>query len=74
MCATPYNVLHVRAPHDVNGNPRRAFMVLFHDGTHAFFDEGYLGESVIPADYRDRVVTVVNVSVRELARLRKGAN
>lgn len=61
-------VLHLCAPNDRNGNPRRAFVVLFDDGVHAYFDEGYAGAAALPADYRPCVSWTVNVSAGELRR------
>ena len=39
-------VLHLAAPNDTNGNPRRLFVVLSREGeTLATIDEGYLGSA-----------------------------
>ncbi len=48
-------ILHLRAPHDNNGNPRRAYVVLDaeYGNTLGVFDEGYLGNRAIPARFRE---------------------
>lgn len=50
-----YAIQHLDAGHDVNGNPRRAFVV--HDLTQETppraFDEGYFGRYVLPAEVLD---------------------
>lgn len=69
-----YQVLHLQATNDRNGNPRRGFVVLFNDGQHAYFDEGYHGFQAIPADYRDRQVWPVRVTVGELRRWERTSN
>lgn len=66
-------VLHLCAPNDRNGDPRRAFVVLFDDGAHAYFAEGYAGATALPADYRPCVSWTVNVSAGELWRWKRGA-
>ena len=45
-------ILHLCAPNDGNGNPRRCY-VLFTDGrpTHAW-DEGYAGSHTVPLQWR----------------------
>lgn len=66
-------VLHLQATNDVNGNPRRAYVVLFDDNTHGFFSEGYLGRGALPGEYADALIFPVRVTVGELNRWRKSA-
>lgn len=73
MAGYTYHVLHLCAPNDRNGNPRRAYVVLFDDGVHAFFDEGYQGRSALPRDYADNVTWELRVSPGELRRWRSAA-
>lgn len=49
---SPVSVLHVCAPNDVNGNPRRCYVVTSHE--HGFvetIDEGYEGEAALYSRY-----------------------
>ena len=66
-------VLHLQTTNDVNGNPRRAYVVLFDDGTHAFFSEGYRGRDALPGDYDPAIIFPVRVTPGELNKWRKGA-
>lgn len=50
--SSPVAIVHLRAPSDPSGNPRRAFLVLTPDGrTVDIIDEGYAGEAQIHARY-----------------------
>jgi hypothetical protein len=49
---SPVTALHVRADNDVNGNPRRCFVVSTLDGLHVeTLDEGYSGEAALFGRY-----------------------
>lgn len=49
---SPVTVLHCRADNDVNGNPRRCFVVFDHMGRHVeTLDEGYNGEGILHVRY-----------------------
>lgn len=49
---SPVIVTHVRANNDVNGNPRRCFVVRDLDGAHVeTIDEGYYGEAALYSRY-----------------------
>jgi hypothetical protein len=48
----PVTFLHLCADNDVNGNPRRCFVVTDHQGRHVeTLDEGYSGEGELQARY-----------------------
>jgi len=48
------NILHVCAKNDVNGNPRRAYVLSNDEGAYvAIWDEGYKGSDAVPGDFRD---------------------
>jgi len=45
------------AKNDVNGNPRRVYVVYWHDGeVYHIYDEGYQGYTAVPADVRANIV------------------
>lgn len=49
---SPVIALHLRADVDVNGNPRRAFVVLDAKGRHVeTIDEGYYGDAALYSRY-----------------------
>lgn len=49
-----YTIMHLAAPNDANGNPRRLFLV--QDITEVemprAYDEGYYGSDAVPAEIR----------------------
>ena len=52
-----FSVIHITAPNDNNGNPRRCFAVYKHDGPRysklvAVVDEGYSGEAGLASQIR----------------------
>lgn len=69
-----HHVIHLIASNTTAGNPRRAYVVLFDDGTHAYFDEGYLGRQALPSDYHDGCTWNLNVTPSELKRYRATSN
>lgn len=53
---------HYCAPNDVNGNPRRVY-VLVDDGDNiAAWDEGYLGSDAVPGVFRDAAYNAERVN------------
>lgn len=59
-------MIRYRAKNDVNGNPRRVY-VLYRDGVAvASWDEGYAGYGAVPSQYRDmaKQADTVDVAVR----------
>ena len=49
-------VLHLRAPNDINGNPRRCYVVIGADGAiKGIHDEGYLGPAAWKAPHPNAV-------------------
>lgn len=64
--------LHLCAPNDHNGNPRRLYMVLRADGTIvACIDEGYRGISALRIPYGSIPGgLVINIAPAEYRRLR----
>jgi hypothetical protein len=63
----------MNAGHDASGNPRRAYVVLFDDGTHAYFAEGFAGIAALPSDYAPRAITPVPTTVAALRRFARTA-
>lgn len=66
------------APHTVNGNPRRLFVVYgdILGNVIGVYEEGYLGRHAIPAIIRDgytKDLPAINVNVKEYNRLLKMA-
>ena len=47
------NILHMCAKNDVNGNPRRLYVMSNDDGKYiACWDEGYKGSDAVPGEFR----------------------
>ena len=59
-------LIHLAAPNDNNGNPRRCF-VLFNDSGVAIaaYPEGYEGRQCLPEHLRKTLAPTINVSPRE---------
>ena len=68
-----YYVNHIRTTNDVNGNPRRAFVVYDAQGRHVeTIDEGYDGYSKLCEKYpKHRILMRVDASVKEYKRFLK---
>lgn len=67
------HAIHICAPNDRNGNPRRGWLFVGGSGTE-WHEEGYAGVLAIRADYlRDiaRDAPRVNVGAAEYRRIRK---
>jgi len=45
-------IIRLRTKHDVNGNPRRLFVLLENGNIKNVWDECYLGDLAVPAEYR----------------------
>lgn len=58
-------ILHLKATNDVNGNPRRLYLVVRTDGSADLYDEGYAGFFQIPE--QDRRAEVVNIDITNKA-------
>jgi hypothetical protein len=47
------NILHLCAKNDINGNPRRLYVMSNEDGKYiAAWDEGYKGSDAVPGPFR----------------------
>lgn len=69
MSYRPAVVLHLCAPNDTNGNPRRVFVTIDDDGLiTGRYDEGYLGSSAVPQPYQKVPRHTIAVSGAEYAR------
>lgn len=71
-----YVATHCKAPNDVNGNPRRLFMVseVMENGSDlvAVLDEGYNGNDAFRKYYPEAVMlTSIEISAKEYKRLLK---
>lgn len=55
MTLLRYAIQHLAAPNDVNGNPRRLYLVhdLIRGGSPRAYDEGYLGSEAVPQGIRE---------------------
>ena len=57
----------IKAPNDVNGNPRRAFIVMSTIDRYAdimtVYDEGFAGVNVLPKDIREQGVELPEIKV-----------
>jgi hypothetical protein len=64
---------HLIAPNDVNGNPRRLYMVQVETNGVTIYDEGYLGSGAIPEQVRHRVewLPEIHITAKEYKRLLK---
>ncbi|MEN9861302.1 MAG: hypothetical protein RLZZ515_1784 [Cyanobacteriota bacterium] len=61
--------IHLAAPNDRNGNPRRAYLILNELGCAvAFYEEGYKGCHAVPPGLRPAAAMAprINVSASEL--------
>ena len=68
-----YRVLHMCATNDVNGNPRRVYVLENENGMVASWNEGYLGFHAVPEQFRTSAYNAerVNVSVKDYNKLCK---
>ena len=64
-------VLHLKAPCDINGNPRRLFVVTENGKIQQVTNEGYAG---VPADISDFPRLTINITAGEYRRLKKWVN
>jgi hypothetical protein len=55
-------VLHLKAKNDVNGNPRRLFVLIENGEVRKVVNEGYRG---IPEELRDLPIIPINVTTSE---------
>jgi hypothetical protein len=64
---------HFCAQNDVNGNPRRVYVLENQYGMVAAWDEGYLGDHAVPGMWRKEAYDAehVNVSVRDYRKFLK---
>ena len=54
---TKFNVIHLNAGNDTNGNPRRVFVVLHDSDFVAAYDEGYSGINAITnLEHREQAI------------------
>jgi hypothetical protein len=68
-------VLHLAAPNDRNGNPRRAYVAFEGSALRGFWPEGYQGPYAVPPALRDlaQAAPRINVTVTELRRWQRWA-
>ena len=68
-------VLHLAAPNDRNGNPRRAFLAFAGSTLRGYWDEGYSGSHAAPPELRDLALNAprINVTAGELRRWQRWA-
>lgn len=73
--ASVTTVLHLAAPNDSNGNPRRAYVAFAGSALRGYWDEGYSGSHAVPAGLRDLAASAprVNVTATELRRWKSWA-
>ena len=68
----PVYVLYCKAVHNVYGNPRRLYVVLFDDEKYVVFNEGYAGIKALPEKYHNLPRFTVNITVSEYNDLIRG--
>jgi hypothetical protein len=68
-------VLHLAAPNDSNGNPRRAFVAFAGSALRGCWDEGYSGFHAVPPELRELALNAprINVTAGELRRWQRWA-
>ena len=70
-------VVHLKAPNDTNGNPRRLFVLLDRGDIIGVVNEGYEGEGVLDMIYgkglRERIAMRIPVSAAVYSETRKMA-
>lgn len=73
--ASVTTVLHLAAPNDSNGNPRRAFVAFSGSALRGYWGEGYAGSHAVPAELRDLAASAprLNVTAAELRRWQRWA-
>ena len=64
-------VLHLVAPNDTSGNPRRLYMVVDSNGLATFWDESYEGKECLPPSLQDFTTFQLNITAGEYKRLKK---
>jgi len=73
----PHFMIHLCAPNDANGNPRRAWVTFNADGMLlAFYEEGYSGVASIPDEEIRGLALIaprINVTVSEFNSWRNEA-
>jgi len=73
--STVTTVLHLAAPNDRNGNPRRGYLAFSGSALRGFWDEGYSGSHAVPVELRDLAHNAprISVSAGELRRWERWA-
>ena len=63
----PMCIQHLHAPHDLNGNPRRLYVVFDTNGSPiAAYDENYAGKNAIPPKYRNLPeISSLNITTKD---------
>lgn len=73
----PFTIIKLAANNDINGNPRRVFVVMPHaePWSPLYFEEGYDGENAVPDKYvaanRKNFGPIFDITGGEYRRLRK---
>lgn len=74
-------VLHLKSKNDINGNPRRLFLVMHPNGMVAAVDEGYVEtsalnvfESEVSAILRARIVGAIEIKPKQYRELLRQEN
>jgi hypothetical protein len=73
--STVTTVLHLAAPNDSKGNPRRGYVAFSGSALRGFWDEGYTGFHAVPVELRELALNAprINVSAGELRRWERWA-
>ena len=59
-------LIHLAAPNDSNGNPRRCFVLFNENGIGiAAYPEGYEGRNCLPEHLRKTIAPTINVAAQE---------
>lgn len=73
--STVTTVLHLAAPNDSSGNPRRAFVAFAGSALRGCWDEGYSGFQAVPPELQNLAHSAprINVTAGELRRWQRWA-
>lgn len=73
--ASVTTVLHLAAPNDANGNPRRAYVAFAGSALRGYWDEGYSSYRAVPAELWELALNAprINVTAGELRRWQRWA-
>ncbi len=66
-------ILHLKAKHDANGNPRRLYVALDGEDVVGVWDEGYVGYNVLPGHLQPLRRFTLEITPRQYRKLKRFA-